>query len=149
MGVPGAGWAGKWIGCELVVVCMTCMYVLAHDDMYTNERQQIHGPYSTAEIMAWRAQGFFTGATAVEMRRVVEERAAKRQAQQGAGGGGDDGTGVKKVTFNAEALAADFDDDDDEDEEGGKGEGKGGGVGAAAAEWVNSDAVDWQAAMQG
>lgn len=37
---------------------------------YKGPDGQVHGPYGTAEILQWRAQGFFTGPTAVEIRRV-------------------------------------------------------------------------------
>lgn len=90
----------------------------------------VHGPYSSETIRAWRAQGFFTGPTAVEMRRVGSGTGATMQVGE---------PSRKKVTFSVATLAADLEDD----EEGG---GQGGReAGAREGEWVGSDAIDWSA----
>ena len=55
---------------------------------YKGHDEHMHGPYSTAHMMAWRKQGYFQGKSAVLMRPV---RAGEAE------------------------LMHDFDDDDDED----------------------------------
>lgn len=105
----------------------------------------VHGPYSTQEIGKWRSQGFFTGGTAVEMRRVGGK--GERRKEGGGEGEGEGGEKRKKVTFSAESLAADFGEDEEEVVEGmdDGGEGKGGRKKGEdeEGEWVNSDAIDW------
>lgn len=90
------------------------------------EDGQVHGPYTTAQILAWRAQGFFTGPSAVGMRQV--------QAKPEGGGKG-------KAT-SVEDLMADLDDDEEEDEEEGSGKGTGGDKAGTSA-WVSSDSIDF------
>ena len=63
----------------------------------------LQGPFSTGQVLAWRAQGYFTGATAVQMRRVVAGAPSK--------------VAVATVPQKAAAddLLNDLDDDDDDD----------------------------------
>ena len=103
----------------------------------------VHGPIATAQIVAWRAQGFFTGAQQVYMRPLPPAAgAAPGVAAEAA------------APAAVDELMADFDDDDEEDDEGsasnaGKSEGEaaGGGAFAApapqAAEWTPSDEIDF------
>jgi hypothetical protein len=73
----------------------------------------------------WRAQGYFTGPTAVQMREVK---------------GGSEGPPQKvhkPEEFTSDALAADFDDDDDEDPLA-KPPAK-----QTSEGWLSSDAIEW------
>jgi len=84
------------------------------------EDGEVHGPYTTAQILSWRAQGFFTGPTAVRMRQV------KSKEEQ------------EKAQPSMDDLMKDLDDDDDEEEEG---NGKGGSTTESA--WILSDNIDF------
>jgi CD2 antigen cytoplasmic tail-binding protein 2 len=106
----------------------------------------VHGPFGTAQILAWRAQGFFTGAQQVHMRPLPPAAGAAGAAAAAAA-----------APAAVDDLMADFDDDDDDDDdEGGAGNaGKSGGQAASggtgtfaapapqAAEWTPSDEIDF------
>lgn len=94
------------------------------------EDGQVHGPFTTAQILAWRAQGFFTGPTAVSMRQVKQEG-------EGPGGGGE------KSKTSVEDLMADLDDDGEEEAGNGSGAGKGSKDADGASAWVSSDKIDF------
>jgi len=83
---------------------------------YKDAQGKIQGPFSTADVVAWRQQGYFTGETAVEMRRVVPVKSADEIKAE------EDERASKKVKFShdnaQDEFDADFDDDDDDDEGG-------------------------------
>lgn len=75
------------------------------------------GPFTSLQISEWKKQGFFTGSTAVMMRKVVQKD-AKRKTEAD-----DDVRGAKRMKVDEEPvrkaqhqeLADDFDDDDSDD----------------------------------
>lgn len=90
----------------------------------------VQGPYTSQQIAAWKAQGFFTGASAVQMRRVGNPASSAVSAPDRSGESlkrpsslcsHDDGTSKKKVrheeaTAAMDDLIGDLDDDDDGNE---------------------------------
>lgn len=92
---------------------------------------QIHGPYPTSSFIAWQAQGYFKGESAVDMRQVpsadAKQESNKKQKQEPA-----------KVSAEQEMLN-DFDDSDEED--------TGAANGDKTAEdehpWKRSDLIDF------
>jgi hypothetical protein len=93
----------------------------------------------------WRAQGYFTGPTAVSMRFYKGEQGSGKPADTS-----EEPPHKKKVTFsdevssfNADALAADFDDDDDEGPTGGSGSTKQKEGSDSSNPWVGSDNINF------
>jgi len=121
----------------------------------------VHGPFSSKQMAAWRAQGFFQGESAVMLQRVASAPAsASASACGGKRGRGTaaesiEAPAAKKPKAASDELLADLEEDDDEDEEEkeendefeGKGGGGGGGGGGGEEEelWVSSDDVDFGA----
>ena len=91
-----------------------------------NQDQQIHGPYTTEQILGWIQAGYFVGEAAVDVRRVASMNGG------GAGAGEDAAT--------ADDLMADLMDSDDE--EGGDEKAK--TEANAANDWERSDKVDFK-----
>ena len=97
-----------------------------------NQDQQIHGPYTTEQMLGWIQAGYFVGEAAVDVRRVA--------SANGVGGGAGNDAAAKKAaeTATADDLMADLmDSDDDEGGEAAKVETD------AANEWQRSDKVDF------
>lgn len=97
---------------------------------YRGQDGAVHGPFSTAQIVSWRSQGFFTGDSAVEMRKI-------------GGSTGAAGAAEKEKSLEDD-LMADFDSDDEGDADKPKADGgaekekEAGGGG-----WASSDAIDF------
>jgi CD2 antigen cytoplasmic tail-binding protein 2 len=120
---------------------------------YRSEDGTVYGPYSCADIATWKAMGYFTGASAVEIRPVREcevrpgGNPKKRQVSFVEGGS------AKKRARTDTSPSADTDDlvrdldDSDDDDEGKKDETHVWTGGAASVdsgeEWVSSDSVDF------
>ena len=99
-----------------------------------NQDQQIHGPYTTEQMLGWIQTGYFVGEAAVDVRRVAT-------VNGGGAGAGDDAAAKKAAeTATADDLMADLMDSDDDEggEEGGKAETD------AANDWERSDQVDFK-----
>ena len=94
-----------------------------------SQDNQIHGPYSGAQMKAWIQAGYFVGAQAVQIRRIKEQKKQKAE---------------KSTT---EDLLSDLMDDDDDEEEDKKesddGEEQ---VEYVRGEWQLSDKVNYDAA---
>ena len=90
---------------------------------YRSADGALQGPFSTQQVLAWRAQGYFTGAHAVQMRRVTA-------------GGAKDATAAapKQGKAAVDDLLDDLDDDDDEPMDQDM---------AQYATWTSSDAIDF------
>jgi CD2 antigen cytoplasmic tail-binding protein 2 len=105
----------------------------------------VHGPFSTAHIMAWRAQGFFTGAQQVHMRPAQQGKATPSSSTAAAASAPAAGAAV-------DDFMADFEDDEGgdgaaaESEKGAKADAP---VETAAQEsdWVLSDQIDFSRFM--
>ena len=100
-----------------------------------NQDQQVHGPYTTEQMLGWIQAGYFVGEAAVDVRRIPS-------ADVNGGGGSGDSDGAKKAAEKATAddLMADLMDSDDD--EGGGEEAK---VDSNTAnEWERSDKVDFK-----
>jgi len=109
-----------------------------------------HGPFTTAQMVQWRAGGYFVGAQAVLVRRVVAAGGGEGGAGEGGAGAGAAAGGAASSGADLSDLAddlADLDDDDEEEEE--EEEGVAGATGAAAAApasapaWHRSDELDF------
>jgi hypothetical protein len=90
---------------------------------YRSADGALQGPFSTQHVLAWRAQGYFTGAHAVQMRRVTV-------------GGAKDATAAapKQGKAAVDDLLDDLDDDDDVPMDQDM---------AQYAAWTSSDAIDF------
>jgi CD2 antigen cytoplasmic tail-binding protein 2 len=84
-----------------------------------NQDGQMHGPYTTDNMIAWTQAGYFVGAQQVQIRTIREEELSTK----------DD-------------LLADLMDDDDEDDDG---DGKPKEKKLVKGEWMSSDEVDFKA----
>ena len=98
-----------------------------------NQDGQIHGPYTTEQMVGWIGAGFFVGEAAVDVRRARTASAAA----------------TATATATADDLMADLMDSDDDD--GGCG---GGGGGDDEKEevmreepWQRSDRVDFRSLL--
>mmetsp|Transcript_43296 Transcript_43296/g.55613 ORF Transcript_43296/g.55613 Transcript_43296/m.55613 type:complete len:477 (+) Transcript_43296:51-1481(+) len=81
---------------------------------YQGADGQIHGPYETDVMQAWRLQGFFTGESAVMMRKCAVNNVVAME------GSSDSATTLMEESSpknNVDDLMADFDSDDDETNE--------------------------------
>ena len=99
-----------------------------------NQDQQIHGPYTTEQMLGWIQAGYFVGEAAVDVRRVTT-------GNGGGAGAGDDAAKKAAETATADDLMADLmdsDDDEGDGDEGGKAETD------AANDWERSDQVDFK-----
>ncbi|CAK4082088.1 unnamed protein product [Aphanomyces euteiches] len=81
---------------------------------YKSQDGQIQGPFPSANFIAWQAQGYFKGESAVLIRRYDPQNEANPAS-----------------TSAAKDLEDDFDDDGDDEEAGGEGG------------WVSSDTIDF------
>ena len=68
-----------------------------------NEDNQLHGPYTTEQMLSWTKAGYFVGAQRVKIRTVREEK---------------DETERSKPLSTQDDLLADIMDDDDDDDDG-------------------------------
>ena len=106
----------------------------------------VQGPYPTTTMSAWLDAGFFSGASAVYLRKIYPQETP---------GGGHDGAhdGPSSKRARVADLENDFDDSDDDDDGGGDG-GDGGGDGINSATdtsathqekgpWISSNDVDF------
>ena len=112
----------------------------------------VHGPFSSKQMAAWRAQGFFQGESAVMLQRV----AAPSSSSPGAGAGRGSKRGRGSVAEAAEAPAAkkpkaasdelleDLEEEDEEEEEK-EDEEEEAKEGGDEEPWVSSDDVDFGA----
>jgi hypothetical protein len=117
-----------------------------------NQDHSIHGPYTTSQMLDWIKAGYFIGATAVDVRSIVELRGNTTSTASASASasillaktaGGDQQEVV-------DDLLGDLEDSDDE-EEGGEGGGDGDGErtnadgtnASSSAEWQRSDEVDF------
>lgn len=128
---------------------------------YMGQDGQVHGPFTTQQILDWRSQGFFSGDSAVHMRLVqgTEQLDGEQDREEEEDGRTDRGGGAhsprKRVRFNeppkdtTQDLLNDLDDDD---ENGGDTTAHGGSLSApptlserrAHLQWQSSDAIAFQ-----
>ncbi len=104
-----------------------------------NEDGQVHGPFSTADMLAWTIAGYFVGEQAVQVRSISTSTFAQEEDNQ--------------VTLQEDLLADLMDDDDDDNNGNGEnnrqGQDKAAGNGSKAAptvargEWISSNQVDF------
>jgi len=93
---------------------------------YRGQDGALHGPVTSAQMLQWRSQGYFTGESAVDIRRWVEGRVAAD----------------KTSLNNKEDLMNDLDDSDEEEG------GESGGADPPDAEeneWRRSDGINFAA----
>ena len=101
---------------------------------YKGQDGNIHGPFTSSQMLSWRSQGFFAGASAVDVR--IYEASSKAEAgskpEAKSGGNAD----------LMDELMDDFDDDDDDDDDDGD---KGDSAGGAGNDnpWKRSDAINF------
>ena len=129
---------------------------------YRGQDGSLHGPFSSAQIASWQAQGYLTGSTSVLIRRARPVRDGGCDSS-GAGGHGDGeeckrsddeagGPDKKRARKAHEEVLGDFEDSDEELEEKDKLQ----TVHADAApqapvhayvDWVSSDLIDFSHAL--
>lgn len=126
---------------------------------YRGKDGALHGPFSTAQIIGWRAQGFFTGEGAVFMRRRGDDSeddsggneenkgGEKRQRSDAMEAARDRASKRSRVEGGSADLLNDLEDSDEEEEapipavmEQDKKEVRGVDV---YAEWQSSDDIEW------
>ena len=67
-----------------------------------NEDNQLHGPYTTEQMLSWTKAGYFVGAQRVKIRTVREEKVETERS--------------KPLSTQDDLLADIMDDDDDDDD---------------------------------
>jgi hypothetical protein len=125
----------------------------------------VHGPFSSKQMAAWRAQDFFQGESAVMLQRVAAPSSSSPGAWAGAGAGAGSGRGskrgrgsvaeaaevpaAKKPKAASDELLADLEDEEDEEEdeeeEEKEDEEEEANEGGEEEPWVSSDDVDFGA----
>ena len=89
-----------------------------------NQDNQIHGPYTTEQMLGWIRAGYFVGETAVDVRRIKSSTDSSAGAEPT----------VTSDDLMADLMDSDDDDGDSKDKEGGDSE----------QLWEKSDKVDFQ-----
>ncbi|KAL7576481.1 hypothetical protein ACA910_017986 [Epithemia clementina (nom. ined.)] len=107
-----------------------------------NSDGQIHGPYTTQQMMGWIQMGYFVGPTAVRIRTVQDKVKNKEQPQV---------QEQQQSTSIGEDLLSDLMEDDDDDIKKEKGDGEATANSFAVSEsskvrgkWILSDQVNFQ-----
>ena len=99
-----------------------------------NQDGQIHGPYTTEQMIGWTKAGYFVGAQAVQIRTIVNLNQSKQQPQERS----------TTTTTTQEDLMADLmeDSDDNEEEETSKQQEQ---PEEERGDWMSSDQVHFEA----
>ncbi|CAE7720090.1 Cd2bp2, partial [Symbiodinium microadriaticum] len=112
---------------------------------YRGQDGSVHGPYSSAQIAGWKAQGYFTGPTSVMIRRARFVGESGRMISEESKEGPD----RKRARTAHEEVLGDFEDSDgDENEpEEHKPADDVFAVQESYTEWVSSDDIDFSDAL--
>lgn len=112
-------------------------------------KDHIHGPFTVKEISAWKSQGYFTGNSAVQMRRVVKMiTSGKRKVEFDIN---DEDMKAKRIKATEDLLGdLDSDDDDADDDKVDVGTDNKNALEVVAVDllvekndWVSSDDIDF------
>lgn len=103
---------------------------------YKGADGQVHGPFPTSTLVAWRQQGYFVGDSAVDMRVVSSGQEEEKQM--------DTAAEAKPALSAEEELMNDFEDSDEDEKEEKKPTANGTSSTGENA-WQRSDAIDFGA----